>query len=412
MRRAVLAIISLLAVGSVLVACGGSYSSTTNVVTSGLAHKAFVSNSFSGAIDIIDTTTDRIVTNRIIGDPGPKYMTMSPDATATLVFASGANLLDVVDNKNEGVGGKQQLISPVAAPQSFLYLGDNTTIYIAERNAGLVVKWDTKAGVTTPVTVANAMRIVRSNNSKYILAFPDDNSNTVYFIDTAFGSTANPVPAPTVTAVTGFDRPVYAVFSPDDSFAYVVNCGPECGGTQAGIQILNIPSHTLGSSVNLPAADFALLSNNILYVPGTAPNTHCAIPNSALFCGVLSVVNASTTPTLGNTYEISDGYHDHMVLAPNNRLYIGAENTCAAVAPHGCLSIFNISTNSVVIPPPCGSSCNGMNDVTGMSNIIGRTVVYVVEGGEVHVYDTATDAQLPSVSIDTQGRSWDVVNPK
>ena len=409
MRRAVWAIISLLVAGTVLVACGGYSSNTTTVVTSGLAHKAFVSNTFSGAIDIIDTTQDKIVANRILGDPGPKYMTMSPDLTATLAFASSGNLLDVIDNKNEAVGGKQLLVSPLAAPQSFLYLGDNTTIYIAERNAGLVVKWDTKAGLTTPVTVPNAMRIVRSNNSKYILAFPDDNSNTVYFIDTGFGVT--PAPTPTVTAVTGFDHPVYAVFSPDDSFAYVVNCGLQCGGANAGIQILNIPAHTLGALLPLQAADFALLNGSTLYVPGTVPSTPCtAAP--AINCGILSVVNASATPTLGNTYEISDGYHDHMLVAPNNRLYIGAENTCAANAPNGCLSIFNITTNTVVIVPPCGTSCTEQSDITGMSNIIGRTVVYVIEGGEVHIYDTTTDAPLTGVSNDPVGRSWDVVNPK
>jgi hypothetical protein len=388
-------------------ACGGYNSSNTTVpITSGLLHKAFVSNSFSGAIDIIDTTIDRLVTQRIIGDPSPKYMTMSPDKTATLAFASGNNVLDVIDNKNEGVGGKLQLVSPLAAPQSFLYLGDNSTIYVAERNAGLVVKWDTKAGITTSITVPNAMRIVRSNNSKYILAFPDDNSNTVYFIDTTPVAPAVPV----AVAVTGFDRPVYAVFAPDDSFAYVVNCGPQCGGTQAGIQVMNIPSHTLGNSLNLPAADFALLNGSILYVPGAAPATPCTATPS-INCGVLSVVNASATPTLANTYEISDGYHDHMLIAPNNRLYIGAEYTCAANAPNGCLSIFNISTNTVAIVPPCASACNELNDISGMSNITGRTVVYVIEGGEVHIYDTATDAQLPGVSIDTVGRSWDVVNP-
>lgn len=406
MRRAAWAIISLVLAGTVLVACGGYSSNSTTPTTSGLAHKAFVSNTISGAIDIIDTTTDKLSTYRILGDGGPKYMTMSPDLTASLVFASSGNLLDVIDNKNEGVGGKQQLVSAVTAPQSFLYLGDNATIYIAERNAGLVVKWDTKAGITTPITVPNAMRIVRSNNSKYLLVFPDDNSNTVYFIDTTPVAPAVPV----AVAVTGFDRPVYAVFAPDDSLAYVVNCGPQCGGTQAGIQILNIPSHTLGSSLNLPAADFALLNGSILYVPGTAPATPCTATPS-INCGVLSLVNASATPTLGNTFEISDGYHDHMLIAPNNRLYIGAENTCAANAPNGCLSIFNISANSVVIAPPCGTSCSNQSDVTGMSNIIGRTVVYVIEGGEVHVYDTATDAQLPGVTIDTVGRSWDVVNP-
>jgi hypothetical protein len=388
-----------------LLACGGySNSSSTAPITSGLANRAFVSNVFSGAIDIINANSDSLNTHRIIGDGGPKYMALSPDKSATLVFTSSSNLIDAVDNKGETVAGRLQLQSAVGAPQGFFALGDNQRIYVAERNAGVVVQWDTKAGTTTTITVPNALRIVRSNNSKYVLAFPDDNSNTVYFIDT----TATTL---TAVAVTGFDRPVYAVFSPDDTFAYVVNCGLQCGGTQAGIQILNTPALTLGNHLNLAAADFALLNGSTLYVPGTAPGMACtAAP--AIRCGLLSVVNASATPTLAMPpFQISDGYHDHMLLAPNNRLYIGAEYTCAAIAPNGCLSIFNTSSHAVVIVPPCASACNELNDISGMTNITGRTVVYVIEGGEVHVYDTATDAQKPGVTIDTVGRSWDVVNP-
>lgn len=402
MRRAVWAIISLLAAGTVLVACGG-YSGTNTPITSGVTNRVFASNTFSGAIDIINATRDSLDTHRIITDAGPKYMALSPDKTGTMLFTSGTNRLVVISNKSESVAGSLQLQSAIAAPQGFLILSDNKTIYAAARNAGVVTKWDTGAGSTLGITVPNPMRIVRSNNSKYVLAFPDDNSDTVYFIDTT-------ATTPTAVAVTGFDRPVYAVFSSDDSFAYVVNCGPQCGGTQAGIQILNTPAHTLGASLNLAAADFALLDGSTLYVAGTPPATPCtAAP--AINCGVLSLVNASATPTFANSFQISDGYHDHMLKAPNNRLYIGAEYTCAAIAPNGCLSIFNTSSSTVVIVPPCASACNELNDISGMTNVSGRTVVYVVEGGEIHVYDTATDAQKPGVSIDTIGRSWDVVNP-
>jgi hypothetical protein len=33
-----------------------------------------------------------------------------------------------------------------------------------------------------------------------------------------------------------FDRPVKAVFSADGGTAYVLNCGPECGGTKASFR--------------------------------------------------------------------------------------------------------------------------------------------------------------------------------
>jgi hypothetical protein len=94
-------------------------------------------------------------------------------------------------------------------------------------------------------------------------------------------------------------------------------------------------------------------------------------------------------------------------------LFIGAEFTCTVTLPNGngCLSIFNTAANTVIITPPCGTTCGGLNDVTGMTNITGRNVVYVVEGGELHVYSTTTDALAPSPNADTIGRSWDVVSP-
>jgi len=46
-----------------------------------------------------------------------------------------------------------------------------------------------------------------------------------------------------------------------------------------------------------------------------------------------------------------------------------------------------------------------------MSPITGRPVVYVVEGGELHIYSTVTDAQQATPEVDTTGRSWDVVSP-
>src|SRR5947207_4884145 len=47
----------------------------------------------------------------------------------------------------------------------------------------------------------------------------------------------------TVTG-TGLDHPSYAVFSADDSKAYILNCGSECGGTQASVSVLDTSALT------------------------------------------------------------------------------------------------------------------------------------------------------------------------
>jgi hypothetical protein len=67
----------------------------------------------------------------------------------------------------------------------------------------------------------------------------------------------------------------------------------------------------------------------------------------------------------------------------------------------GCLAILNTNNGNLVIPPDNG-------DVTGLQPITNRTVFYVVEGGELRIYDTTTDQIYTLVSIDIFGNAVDV----
>jgi hypothetical protein len=86
-------------------------------------------------------------------------------------------------------------------------------------------------------------------------------------------------------------------------------------------------------------------------------------------------------------------------------LFIGAHN-CTKINVsggeiRGCLSIFDTGTAKVVIPPNAG-------DVTGLAPIPQRTVVYVIQDGELRVFDTTTDALLPDHQTDIVGQLVDV----
>ena len=413
MQRAAWAVIAILLVSILLVSCGGG-SPTTPPTTSGILKRAFISNQLTGAIDIVNVAIDALATHRIIGDPAPTIMVLSPDKTKTLVFSSSTNRIDVISNKDEAQAGSLQLFD---RSESFFYQPDNKTVYVAVRNVGQVVKWDTSAGTTLGVSVPNVRWIVRSNNGNIILAFPDDSSNEVYFIDTT-ATTPTAVKLSTIAGAPTFDRPVWAVFSSDDTKAYIMNCGPECGSTSpnASVQVINIPAMTsAGASAAVPGATHGLLNANTLYVAGTPPARACVgNTNEVNGCGTLSKIDvASGLGTPAAPIEINNGYHDHMLLGPNNKLFVGAEFTCTVTLPNGngCLSIVNVSANTATITPPCGTSCGGLNDVTGMTAIANRPVVYVVEGGEVHIYNTTTDTQQLNPIVDTIGRSWDVVSP-
>ena len=162
------------------------------------------------------------------------------------------------------------------------------------------------------------------------------NSNTLYRVIKLPAST-NPVVPPgsvdcepqllpvfCVVPVAGtYDRPISASFSLDGNTVYVLNCGPECGGTTAGITVLqtgallidNIPTvdplspsapsplASLGvpNPVPIPGGATAALSNGTtLYVAGQslyslgAGGALGSTPRAdGLFTGYLTAVNLS-----------------------------------------------------------------------------------------------------------------------
>src|SRR4051812_44107309 len=194
LQRAAWAVIAILFVSLLLVSCGGGGNPNDQPITSGVLKRPFVSNQFTGTIDIVNAATDKLAIHRIIPDPSPTIMSLSPDKKTTLVFSSSTNRLDVISNKDETQAGSLGLAD---ATESFFYQPDNKTVYVAVRNIGQVIRWDTAAGATIGITVPNVRWIVRSNDGKIVLAFPDDNSNNVYFIDTT-------VTTPTAVVVGGF----------------------------------------------------------------------------------------------------------------------------------------------------------------------------------------------------------------
>ncbi len=216
-----------------------------------------------------------------------------------------------------------------------------------------------------------------------------------------------------------FDHPVNAFFSSDDTTAYVINCGAECGGVQASVQKLEMtPTDCLPDGVcapvAVPAASEALVNGSTMYLAGTpyangSPSQVCTgETTAATTCGLLTIFNLSSmTVTNSTPIVITDGYHNRIAMGANGQLFVGAR-TCTEIIPpnpppsgaevRGCLSIYNTLTTAagnvpaggVVIPPVNG-------DVTGIQPIGTRDVVYVVQGyavpgGSLYIYCAAIDA--------------------
>jgi WD40 repeat protein len=439
LKRVPITLALLVAVGVTLVSCG-TYSAPSGNPTgqSGLKFRAFVSNPLrpittgtAPVLEIIDAAKD-VFQGFVVAMPGsspqPGLMAVSPNKKLTLVSSASNNAIAVVTNANESAVGAIALPGPT---ESMLVGIDNSTGYAAVRNAavlgqptqGAVEVLNLSAGtISATVGVPSAHYIVASHNGNRILAF-GDNQNTVTIIAPSLvGTSTDPrtivcpdgKPQPDLSLCPAtlnpvFDHPVWGVFSSDDTTAYILNCGPECGnGTSAGVTVLDMNTNTAGAPLAVDAATIGLLSGTTLYVAGTPKNLACTSGTAAPTCGTLDVVDLGSM-TVTSSAEITDGHHTHMEMGANGQLFIGAL-TCSNVhlAPsgsnpgetRGCLSIFNTTNSKVVV-----STDNG--DVTGIQPIAHRSVVYVVEDGELRIYDTSTD-KLQSTQIDLIGQAIDV----
>jgi len=436
LKRALILLSFLLPVSLVFLSCGSSPSTSSS--GSGLKFRAFISqdiNAGSLGVQIIDAAKDvRANVAPISAGAQPGLMVVTPNRVQTLVFSAADSKLTLISNAGEGASAQ---ITLPGFTESFVVSPDSLTAYVAVPTAPVVsqspgvveaINLNT-GGITAGISCPPAGQIPPvcvslpplsaglnlpyrflsiSHSGTRLLAF-SDNSNVVAVITPSNIGTINPV----VTFVDGFDRPVTAFFSGDDNTAFVVNCGAECGGTQASVQTLNLApnSPVAGVPVDVPAASFATLSGTTMYLAGTpVPASPCTgQTTAATSCGLVTVFDLTSMTVTKSEIIITDGYHNSMALGANGQLFIGA-HSCTEIIPaippppdaevRGCLSIYNTLTDAVVIPPANG-------DVTGIEPISNRHVVYLAQGGELQIYDTTTDKLQPT-QIDISGEVIDV----
>jgi hypothetical protein len=283
---------------------------------------------------------------------------------------------------------------------------------------GAIEQMNFSNGSISTIAVNSAQTVVSNSTGTQLLVFSGDSDSVTVLnplvavppVDTSCYT--NP-PNAVCTIVPGFDRPVFAVIN--NNTAYILNCGPQCGGTKASVMVFDLASLTVTQTIPVDAATMAVLDNSTLYVAGTAPANHACTGQTTKSnsCGRLDIVNIGTGKVIG-TAVITDGYHDRMDLNVYNQLFIGSRD-CTNIGDannpngevRGCLTIFNASNGSIVIPPDNGN-------VDGLQGLTTRHIEYVAEGGNLRVYSTDTDALyinsdfLPQGTVDIVGYVGDV----
>jgi hypothetical protein len=441
-----------------LVACSKPTSNTSTTGTSGSSsgttsapssytNRVVVSQEVSsattfGALVLINGNNDTLTKTSIPAGNSPNLMAITAARNMVAAFDSSTNTVYAISTATEKSIGQVHLPGPTS---SMVLPTSNPLGYAAVSSAnipgypvlGALEVMNFSSGALTTIAVSNAQTAVANNTGSQVLVFSNDSdsiallnpANAIPPLDMSCFPSLNPNPPqnpPVCTIINGFDRPVFAIVS--GSTAYILNCGAECGGTQASIQTLNLSTLAVGPAIPVNGATWAYLSGNNLYVAGTGTPTGplCSSltnsvnkPTAATYCGTLDIVNINTMtdPYFNNPgaeIAIPDGYHDRMDMSSNGQLFVGSR-ICTNIGNvnnpsgevRGCLAILNTNTGAVVIPPDNG-------DVTGLQSFTSREVEYVAEDGDLRVYDTLTNTllinqdYLPLGTIPVVGYAYDV----
>jgi hypothetical protein len=385
----------------------------------------------------------------------PVSIQSMPEEQLGVVYGSGDGSLTPVSYGKETTAGSTTGLNGLSS--SIFMTRNQSYVFAASQISHVLTVIDHVAGSSYPLSLPGIYRVSVNPGGSMALAFVQ-NSNYVYYpVKLSSAQTTNysggpatwpkaaqdcePQNAPvwcvfqaqspdhvdsTGTAYgapLAFDRPVKAVFSTDGGTAYVLNCGPECGGSTASVSTLpvapmiylvgqgsgSLPTNAAlaSSTLAIPGgASNALVDSSTMYVVGQQPQQ---VSGQTLFAGYLTVVNLSNN-TASAPVAISDGAPgapSRMVEADNSTLWI-AMTKCnngvraATGLPYGCLTMFNTSNDTVTLLEPY------LGDATGVTAVTGLNKVYVAQGGQVYIYTTTDGTALDNQYVTVTGTAWDV----
>jgi len=468
-----------LVVAAALAGCGSTtYFAGRTLPPSGIANRVLIaiqnpSSLSKGALEIVDAYYDtRYAYNNmnktftVSGYSGalPLSIQNMPEEQVGVVYGAGDGTYMLINYNKETSTGAAASLNGLS---SSVFMTRNESYVFAASQASsvlTVVDKTTTNGGTYPLSLPGVYRVSVNPGGSVALAFVKG-SNYIYYprkltsaqtINYATGPSSWPKAAvdceprtspgwclfqaqsPDSVDSTGnyygaplvFDNPAKAVFSSDGSTAYVLNCGPECGGATASVTSLSVAPmiYLIGQqSGSLPKQ--SVINSNTLATPGGASNAlvdgstlYVAglewVAADSLWAGELTTVTlptgSTTSMAIANQVHISDGLPSgdgggvvsRMILADDNTLWVGMMRCnqgewWAHNNPYGCLTMFNTSTNAVTFMPYNG-------DATGIAAVTSLHKIYTAEGGQVYIYSTVSGTAISNQYVSVTGTAYDV----
>jgi hypothetical protein len=409
LKRRILVLAAAIAATLSFTFCGGGSSSQKTVPERVLASQSVTSATIFGQLQVIDGQDDTIPRIApIAAGVSPGLMAITPSRNYVAAYDAGTNSVYTVNTADQKSIGHVQLPGPttsMALPTSnpIGYAAVPTAYVNGYSFLGAVEVMNLNGAVSITIGVTNAQTVVSNASGSQLLVFSpaeaasgsgsNTNSNSITVItpanavppvDTSCFAT---LPNQVCAVITGFDRPVNAVIN--GSTAYIMNCGAECGGTQASVAILDLTTLTITATIPVDAATVGYLIGTTLYVAGNSPSNNACTgeTTAATTCGRLDTVDLNTNTVTSSTV-ITDGYHHRIDMSINGQLFVGSYN-CTEIGDagnptgevRGCLTILNTSNGAITIPPENGN-------VNGFQSFTTRAVEYVAQGGNLYVYNT------------------------
>jgi len=428
-----------------------------------LAQRVMIATSANGAIgdlvivdalrDIRSNVEDTIQSFAIKGyaSGSPSTIVSFPSELRGYVYSSSDGSLDNIDYSTESatgtVGTFQTGLNSIAIPSTF------TRYYGAEEAAGVLEIIDNQTGGIFGLNIPNVYKVVVNTGDTVALAMVR-NANVVYRVfklsqnqyptsEAAIAATGSAdcepelLPVYCAVSVPGtYDRPADAYFSLDGTTAYVLNCGPECGGATSSVTLLSqgpLNNNVIPSSPTQPNPQVAnvpvpggvteaLSDGTTLYLAGQQ------LQPDGLFEGFLSTMNQATN-TITGKYPISDGTHTKILFADNNTLWIGSQYCATGERQkqglnYNCLTMVVLGGAPLaprIVPnvtpgvPTATVPYPNQNDnlyyygnLTGLCWVQNFNKVYTAYGGQVHLFSTVDGSEINNQNVTVQGTALDV----
>jgi hypothetical protein len=459
-----------LVVAAAVAGCGKTtYFAGRILPPSGILNRVLIAvqnqSAFSkGALPFVDAYYD--IRSGYNGKPGsfsiagyaaalPITIQNMPEETTGVIYGYGDGSFDPINYEKESSSGNTGGLSGLSA--SIFITRNQSYVFAADQGAHVFTVVDNTIGGSFPLSLPGVYRVSVNPGGSVAFAFVQ-NSNYIYYPrklsaaqTTAFSGGPSTWPkaamdcepqsvplyclfqaqSPDHVDATGnyygaplvFDRPIKAVFSADGGTAYILNCGPECGGNKASITPLPIapmifligqqsgtlPTNTALSSSTIPipgGASNALVDTSTMYVVGQQPQL---VQGQTLFAGELTVVNLANN-TASKPIAVSDGAPgavSRMVEGDDNTLWIGMTKCTNGVRaatglPYGCLTMFNTSSDKVTTILPY------IGDATGIAAVTGLHKIYSAQGGQVYINSTVDGSSIDNQYVTVTGTAYDV----